>query len=152
MDNDTSTETALRRHEIIAPLLVPGLEKPKSAASGGRYLNGKVYPRGHLVRRYLASYQKGRYDGLKPKTRSDTGKLKAIPQEILDRAELKQELPERSVRRIIRILEGEGIVRKGETSRSTLSRHLLKMGLGTAYLFSPLIEFEPYPLIDININ
>jgi hypothetical protein len=43
-------------------------------------------------------------------------------------------LLERSVRRIIRILEGEGIVKKGAISRSTLSRHLLQMGFGTADL------------------
>jgi len=53
------------------------------------------------------------YEGLKPRTRSDNGKLKAISREVLERAaELKQELPERSVRRIIRILEGEGTIKK----------------------------------------
>lgn len=59
------------------------------------------------------------------------GQQRAISPEILDRAiEIKQELPERSVRRIIRILEGEGIINKGCVSRSTLSRHLQKMGFG----------------------
>ena len=48
--------------------------------------------------------------------------------------DLRQELPERSVRRIIRILEGEGIVKKGDISRSTLSRHLLNMGFGSTEL------------------
>ncbi len=134
MDNDTSTKTALRRHEIIAPLLVPGMEEAEK-----RRIRREILEREGIsertLRRYLASYRKNRYDGLKPKTRSDAGKLKSMPQEILDRAaELKQELPERSVRRIIRILEGEGIVRRGAISRSTLSRHLLKMGFGTADL------------------
>ena len=134
MSKEPVIETALRRHEIIAPLLAPGLDEAEK-----RRLRREVLERegisGRTLRRYLAAYRKNRYEGLKPKTRSDTGKLKAIPREILDRAaELKQELPERSIRRIIRILEGEGIVKKGKISRSTLSRHLLEMGFGAADL------------------
>lgn len=134
MSKEPVIETALKRHEIIAPLLVPGLDEAEK-----RRIRREVLERegisGRTLRRYLAAYRESRYEGLKPKTRSDTGKLKAIPRVILDRAAgLKQELPERSVRRIIRILEGEGIVKKGEISRSTLSRHLLKMGFGPADL------------------
>jgi len=134
MTNDLANETALKRHEIIAPLLVPGLEEAEK-----RRIRREILEREGIsertLRRYLAAYREDGYEGLKPKTRSDNGKLKAISREILDRAaELKQELPERSVRRIIRILEGEGTIKKGEISRSTLSRHLLKMGLGAADL------------------
>ena len=134
MDKDTIIKTALKRHETISPLLTPGLNEAEK-----RRIRREILEREGIsertLRRYLAAYRKNRYEGLKPKTRCDTGRLKAIHQEILDRAaELKQELPERSVRRIIRILEGEGIVKKGEISRSTLSRHLLKMGCGAADL------------------
>lgn len=134
MADDTVMEKALKRHEIIAPLLVPGLDGAEK-----RRIKREILERENIcertLRRYLAAYREKRYDGLKPKTRSDSGKLRAIPQEIVDRAaELKQELPERSVRRIIRILEGEGIVKKRGISRSTLSRHLLKMGFGAADL------------------
>jgi len=31
------------------------------------------------LRRYLAAYRKGGYEGLEPKNRSDTGSLKKIP-------------------------------------------------------------------------
>jgi len=132
MAKEPVVETALRRHEIIAPLLAPGLEDAEK-----RRIRREILEREGIsertLRRYLAAYRESRYEGLKPKTRSDTGRLRVISREILDRAaELKQELPERSVRRIIRILEGEGIAGKGEISRSTLARHLLEMGLGAA--------------------
>lgn len=131
MANDKTMETALKRYEIIAPLLVPDLTEAEK-----RRLRREILEREKLsertLRRYLAAYQENRYDGLKPNIRSDIGKTKAITEKILEQAaELKRELPERSVRRIIRILEGEGVVKKGEISRSTLARHLLKLGLGT---------------------
>lgn len=129
MTREPVIETALKRHEIIAPLLTPGLDEAEK-----RRIRREILERegisGRTLRRYLAAYRENRYEGLKPRTRSDTGKLKAISREVLDRAaELKQELPERSIRRIIRILEGEGIVKKREISRSTLSRHLQKDGV-----------------------
>lgn len=134
MSKESVIETALRRHEIIAPLLVPGLDGAEKRRIRRELLEREGIS-DRTLRRYLAAYRESRYEGLKPKTRNDAGKLKAIPLAVLDQAaELKQELPERSVQRIIRILEGEGIVKKGELSRSTLSRHLLKLGLGTVDL------------------
>ena len=134
MVNKAEMEKALKRHEIIAPLLVPDLDDAEK-----RRIRREILEREQIsertLRRYLAAYREKSYEGLLPKTRSDNGELKVIPQDILDRAaELKQELPARSVRRIIRILEGEGVVAKGSIARSTLSRHLLKMGFGSADL------------------
>ena len=140
MFNKTEMETALKRHEIIAPLLSPGLEEAEK-----RRLRHEILERENIsertLRRYLAAYRENNYEGLKPRTRNDIGRLKSISQEVLDyAAELKQELPERSVRRIIRILEGEGVAKAGEVPRSTLSRHLLKMGFGSADLKSMKIK------------
>jgi len=130
MTNIEALEKALKKHEIIAPLLQPGLDKAEK-----RRLRREILEREGIsertLRRYIAEYRAKGYEGLLPKTRTDTGEQRAITQEILERAiEIKQELPERSVRRIIKILEGEGIVEEGSISRSTLSRHLLKMGFG----------------------
>jgi transposase InsO family protein len=130
MINNASLETALRKHEIISPLLQPGLDEAEK-----RRIRREILEREGIsertLRRYLAAYRKNSYEGLLPKTRNDIGQQRAISPEILDKAiEMKQELPERSVRRIIKILEGEGIINKGSISRSTLSRHLLKMGFG----------------------
>ena len=46
----------------------------------------------------------------------------------------RRELPERSVRSIITILEKEGHIKKGEVSRSTLTHNLLKLGHSTNQL------------------
>jgi transposase InsO family protein len=130
MINNEVMEKALKKHEIISPLLQPDLDDAEK-----RRIRREILKRegisGRTLRRYLAAYREKGYEGLLPKTRNDIGQQRAISKEILDRAiEIKQELPERSVRRIIKILEGEGIVKEGSVSRSTLSRHLLKMGFG----------------------
>lgn len=134
MVKNEELEKALKRHEIIAPLLVPGLDDAEK-----RRIRREILDREQIsdrtLRRYIASYRDKSYEGLLQKSRDDMGRIRAIPQDILDRAaELRQELPERSVRRIIRILEGEGVVKRGEISRSTLSRHLLNMGFGASEL------------------
>lgn len=134
MVNTAEMEKALKRYEIIAPLLAPGLEEAEK-----RRIRREILDREQIsertLRRYLAAYREKSYNGLLPKTRSDAGELKVITEDILDRAaELKQELPARSIRRIIRILEGEGVVAKGSIARSTLARHLLKMGFGSGDL------------------
>lgn len=134
MANNEALETAVKRHEIIAPLLMPGLEEAEK-----RRIRIEILEREDIsertLRRYIASYRDCGFKGLIPKERCDAGEVKAVPEEILQRAsEIKKELPERSVRRIIRILEGEGVAQKGEISRSTLSRHLKNMGLSTSEL------------------
>lgn len=134
MAKDTVMETALKRHEMIAPLLMSGLDDAEK-----RRIRHDILEREGIsertLRRYIAAYRDGSYEGLKPKVRKDEGQLKAIPEAILDYAiTLKQELPQRSVKRIIKILEGEGVAAKGEISRSTLSRHLKSMGFGSEEL------------------
>ena len=134
MVRNEELETALKRHEMIAPLLVPGLDESEKRRIR-REILGREGISERTLRRYVASYRNKSYEGLLQKSRNDSGKVRAITQEVLNRAaELRQELPERSVRRIIRILEGEGTVKKGEISRSTLSRHLLNMGFGASEL------------------
>jgi len=130
MIKQTASETALERHAVISPLLMPNMDESEK-----RRIRREILERENIsertLRRYIAAYRKTGFAGLMPKVRNDIGKGKAISEEILDHAvQIKRELPERSVRRIIRIMEGEGIVTKGSVSRSTLSRHLLKMGFG----------------------
>ncbi|MDN5301876.1 MAG: hypothetical protein PWQ60_1390 [Thermoanaerobacteraceae bacterium] len=50
-----------------------------------------------------------------PKERSDKGQTRAIPEDILKEAiSLKQELPQRSVARILQILEWEKLISPGD--------------------------------------
>lgn len=140
MANNQALETALRKHEIISPLLQADLDEAEKRRIR-REILGRAEISERTLRRYLAAYRKSSYEGLLPKVRDDIGRQRAIPPEILDRAiEIKQELPERSVRRIITILEGEGLIKKGGISRSTLSRHLLKMGFGAKDFRSIRVE------------
>lgn len=124
-------DIAVKRHEMIAPLLMPDLDEAEKRRTRSEMLERENISE-RTLRRYIASYRVCGFQGLMPKGRCDAGRVKSIPEEVLERAaEIKKELPERSVRRIIRILEGEGAAAKGELSRSTLSRHLKSMGLST---------------------
>lgn len=78
----------------------------------------------------MEKYRKGKLEGLKPKERLDRGETRAIRDEIIDEAiKLKEELPYRSVRRLLEILEREGKIKPGEVAVSTLSRILRNNGM-----------------------
>lgn len=118
-------EAGVEKFEIIAPLLNPNL-----TACEKRRLRSEIMAvhgiSERTLRRYMAAYKKLGFKGLLPKPKSK-GYLKAISEKVLQAAiQLKRELPERSVRRIITILEKEGLVAVSELSRSTLSHILSK--------------------------
>lgn len=126
-----SRDAALKKYAIIAPLLRPDLESAEKRRIRNEILS-KENISDRTLRRYIAQYTKLGFDGLMPKERNDKGVSQAIPKQILEEAvTLKKELPERSVRRIIKILETEGSIAKGSVARSTLSRQLIKLGFGS---------------------
>jgi transposase InsO family protein len=87
------------------------------------------------LRRHIQHYKEKGYESLADAQRSDKGSLRAVPQEAVDEAvKLRQELPSRSVRRIIEIREGEKLIKPGEVSRSSLNRHLIQRGYGSTQL------------------
>lgn len=95
-------EKALEIFRIIAPLLESGLE-----AAQLRRLRAEILDKHGIsdrtLRRYVKSYRDGGFDALLPKSRSDQGSCRAMDEELLAEAMLlKEELPERSVNRIIR--------------------------------------------------
>jgi transposase InsO family protein len=58
-----------------------------------------------------------------------------VPCHVVDEAvRLRKELPSRSVRRIIEILEGEKTIKPGEICRTSLNRHLVSRGYGASQL------------------
>jgi transposase InsO family protein len=82
------------------------------------------------IRKWVAIYKKEGFEGLKPKERSDIGKPRAISPEAFEKAvALKKEAPNRSVRKIIRIMETNGLIKPGEIKQSTLARHFKEQGL-----------------------
>ncbi|MBU2063995.1 MAG: DDE-type integrase/transposase/recombinase [Candidatus Omnitrophica bacterium] len=90
-----------------------------------------------LMKLYL--YRKYGFQGLKPKTRSDKGDIKAIPPDVLEKAlEFKKELPSRSSRKIIQMLKMRSDIPYGGTvSIATLCRHFKKMGFTKKLLEDP---------------
>ena len=124
----------LRRYEMIAPLLNENLDTFER-----RRLRAKILESSGLserqLRRNIQFYKEKGYKSLADIPRSDKGSLRTVPEVAVDEAvKLRQELPSRSVRRIIEILEGEKIVKPGEVNRTSLNRHLIQRGYGAAQL------------------
>ncbi|MDY6244144.1 MAG: DDE-type integrase/transposase/recombinase, partial [Lachnospiraceae bacterium] len=83
--------------------------------------------------RYEKYYRENSFDGLRPMNRQKRRSMK-LPEnydEIVAQAiQLRREVPKRSVRQIIKILEIEGWAPPGVLKASTLQRHLYNAGLG----------------------
>ena len=128
----TAQQIAQERFELIAPLLEPDIEPAEKRARRERILERQQVLGAPIsertLRRYVQHYREQGLQGLEPKTRRDHGELREISQDILEEAKvLKAELPQRSVRQIIEILEVEGKIVPGSVSHTTLGRHLRKL-------------------------
>jgi transposase InsO family protein len=121
---DTRHEEALRRFQIIAPLL-----DPDSCRAEGRVWRRQICERSgtsaRTLRRWLKEYRDKGLSGLYPKERKDKGTRRALSDEALELAqELRKELPERSAERVRDVLLANG----HRATRSTLDRHLRLSG------------------------
>jgi len=129
-DEQDPRDVALKRYAAIAPLLEPGLEPAEARHRRAVILEREPGVSERTLRRYLAAYREHGFDGLCPKKRVDAGKSRTVSPEVLADAEaLKRELPQRSVRQIIEILEKEGRVKAGTIRPSTLAAHFAKLRL-----------------------
>jgi putative transposase len=129
-DKKDPRDVALKRYASIAPLLEASLEPAEARQRRAEILAKETAVSERTLRRHLAAYREWGFDGLCPKRRTDAGKPRAMPPDVLeDAVALKMELPQRSVRSVIDILEGEGRVKQGELRPSTLARHFAKLGL-----------------------
>ena len=123
--------TALERFRMIAPLMEEGLDRDKKVE-----LRKQIAAKNELsvktLRRYEHAWLEGGFSGLKPAERSvGVSRLpehfEALMQEAI---QLKREVPTRSVRQIIYILEMEGKAEPGVLKRSTVQDHLYAAGFG----------------------
>jgi len=134
MGRENKVQTSTERFEIIAPLLSDGLCAAERRRTRLELLEKHDISE-RTLRRYLENYRKHGLKGLEPTGRAEAGTFKAIPAHILELAmQCKRELPERSVRNIITILEKEGHIKPGAILRSTLSHNLLALGHSTKLL------------------
>lgn len=123
---------ALRRYQLIAPLLEeesdPALRtKLREKIAGEKEVSVRT------LYRYEQAYHNGGFPGLLPADRKKqcSSRLPENFERLLQEAiQLKREVPKRSVRQIIRILELEKRVAPGKLKRSTLERHLYRAGFG----------------------
>jgi transposase InsO family protein len=100
--------------------------------------NGEIVRvKADTIRYWIRLYRNGGFEALKDKPRSDKG-CRAIPKEIIDTAcGLKQQVPERTIDRIIAIMENMQLAPPGLLRRSTLHRALQAKGLSQRNLKPP---------------
>lgn len=123
-------ETALARFQIIAPLLDSSLDRDKKIQ-----LRKDLASQNNLsvktLRRYERSFLEKGFAGLKPAERPCCSRLPQDFEQLMQEAiVLKREVPTRSVRQIIYILETEGKAEPGVLKRSTVQDHLYAAGFG----------------------
>ena len=127
---------ALDRYRMIAPLLEPDIDDAKRC----KLMEEIAEREGKAVRtiyRYEKSYREEQLEGLKPKTRSKrrSQKLPENWEEIVKEAiQLRKEVPRRSVRQLIVILESEEYAPPGVIKASTLQRYLQNAGMSKKHL------------------
>ena len=149
---DARQETARFRFGIIAPLVVRPLE-PGERAEILRDISSRLWPLGdgrtvrvhpRTVTRWVQRYKERGYPGLLPEERLDKGVRRQLSEVVVQRAiELRREDPERSVMRIIKLMEYEGIAQEGEVKRTTLSRALCREGMSRAEVTRAKETFRP---------
>lgn len=115
MKNDLSDprDVALRRFEMIAPLLEPDLEPAEKALRREAILasqEAKGEPiSARTLRRYLQNYREQGFDGLYPRTRSDQGKPRVLQEELLQAAVvLKKSCPSAVFAKSLRFWRARG--------------------------------------------
>ena len=121
-------EEALKRYQMIAPLLDESLDEGKR-----RQLREEIAERYDVskrsIYRYEEKYREGAFEGLRPMNR-EKRRSQALPdnyEEIVGEAiQLKREVPRRSVRQIIKILEVKDMHRR-ESSRHLPCRDICIM-------------------------
>ena len=134
---DPEMAIALARHQLVSAFLADdhphGRRAARCAEICARNWPGpdgeamQVQP--ETLRKWIRSYRKHGFKGLFNKERPRLG-VRVLSEEVKRRAvELKQAVPERSLERIIGILEDEGLVEIGVVTRSTLHRVLLAAGV-----------------------
>lgn len=130
--NSPHHRKALVRFELIAELLAENLDKGQRSRLI-KVASEKADVSIRTIQRWVAAYQQNGINGLMPQSRLP--RPSSIPDIIVDYAvNLRREVPERSVSDIIRLMELEHRIQKGEIKRSTLQDALEKRGFGRRQL------------------
>ena len=133
---DRGLEIAAFRYRLIADALeVSGDEAVSAVLSRVASVThsdpwGRPFRRqARTLWRYLGAYRRGGLLALRPPPRKDRGELRALDPQVLARAvALRQEVRSRSTSTLIDIVVREKKVAVGQITRSTLDRHLRRLG------------------------
>ena len=136
MSEETKQEKALFRFQVIGPLLALDLPRGKRRVTL-QELAGKTWTLQNgeslkvtqeSIRRWLRLYREGGFEALKDRPHPSQGGR--LSEEVIAAAcRLKREVPERTLDRLIAILEETGEAPPGLIARSTLHRALQGKGL-----------------------
>ena len=130
---------ALFRYQLIAPYLTTELRRGQKKAfldqlAARTWTDERGQPvqiAAETLRSWARRYRNGGLDALLDKARPHRG-VQVLSAEVVDLAvRLKQDVPERSLERLIAIAEDTGLVEKGLLRRSTLHRALRQAGVQT---------------------
>ena len=142
---DRSVQKALLRFKIISAYLAQNPPRGQRRAML-EHLSNKTWMletgeivrvKADTIRYWIRRYRNGGFEALKDKPRSDKG-CRAIPKEYIQTAcSLKQQVPERTIDRIIAIMENLQLSPPGLLRRSTLHRALQAKGLSQRKLKPP---------------
>lgn len=121
------------RMELIAPLLIPNLDKTQIRINRDIIIEQSGIS-DRTIDRYLKAYAENGYDGLKPAGKNPFSSYK-IPDDLLNEAiALRKELPSRSISTIIKILELEKKAEPGFLKRTTLQDALERHGYSSSMM------------------
>ena len=123
-------DIALARCQLLGPLLQSELD-PAKRAQEVRRIAEQHHLSERTIRRWLSRYAQEGFRGLMTQPKPAHDRSSSVTEEIVDAAViLRREVPTRSVADLIRILELEGRITRGQVKRSTLQDHLEKRGYG----------------------
>jgi len=142
MDQEKRQDWARFRFSVIAPLVCRKLTEEQRRVVRQDILHQTfVTPDGYersmaprTLTEWVTRYKRAGFDGLLDSRRTTLGSVRAIPDNILDRAEqLRREEETRSVKVILRLLQAEGFDTK-DVSKTTLNVHLNRRGVARTKL------------------
>ena len=136
-DKDLRRAKALARYMVISAYLA--IEPPRGRRRAVlEQLAGKVWEdadgqpmqvQAETLRVWIRRYRRGGLEALEDKPRASLGITALTDEQIELACRLKREVPERSLERLIRIMEQMKLVEPGAVRRSTLHRALQREGL-----------------------
>ncbi len=136
-DKDLPRAKALVRYMVISAYLA--MEPPRGQRRAVlEQLAGKVWEdadgqpmqvQAETLRVWIRRYRRGGLAALEDKTRPSRGLIALTDEQVELACRLKREVPERSLDRLIRIMEDMKLVEAGVVRRSTLHRALQREGL-----------------------